>query len=102
LLKAAMLDAYEQRLPRKRPTGVKQFSWVEASRKLVAALPTGELLDNPMWENPTATTTVKALRPVNAIIANDKYVMKTGEIATIKVGAYQVLFDSGAVEMEPQ
>jgi len=101
-LKAAILDAYQQRLPRKRPTGVKQFSWAEASRKLVAALPTGELLDNPVWENPTATTTVKALRPVNAIIANDKYVMKTGEIATIKVGAYQVLFDSGAVEMEPQ
>lgn len=102
LLKAAMRDAYEQRLSRKRPTGVKQFSWVEASRKLVAALPTGELLDNPVWENPTATITVKALRPVNAIIANDKYVIKTGEIATIKVGAYQVLFDSGAVEMESQ
>lgn len=102
LLKAAMRDAYEQRLSRKRPTGVKQFSWVEASRKLVAALPTGELLDNPVWENPTATITVKALRPVNAIIANDKYVIKTGEIATIKVGVYQVLFDSGAVEMEPQ
>ena len=53
-----------------------------------------------MWENPTATVQVKALRPVNAIIANDRYVLKAGEIATIKVGAYQVLSDSGAVEME--
>lgn len=99
-LKAAMLDAYQQRLPRKRPTGIKQFSWAEASKKLVAAIPTGTLLNNPQWEFPTVEVPVRALRPINAIIGNKKYNLKTGEIASITTGAYQVLSDSGAVEME--
>lgn len=101
LLKAAMLDAYQKRLPRKRPTGVSKFSWAESSRKLVAAVPPGKLLDSPEWEFPTVKVPVRALRTVNAIIGNDKYVMKAGDITSISPGAYQVLSDSGAVEMEP-
>lgn len=101
VLKEAMLDAYRRRPARKRPAGVSKFSWVEASRKLVAALPAGDLLDKPDWQVPTVTVRVRALRPVNAEIARNKYVIAAGETAFITPGAYQVLSDSGAVEMEP-
>ncbi len=100
-LKMAMQDAYDLRLPRKRPAGTNKFSWAEAAKKLVAAIPTGELLDNPKWETPTITVKVRAKRTVNAIIGNDKYVMSAGQITSIPPGAYEVLSNSGAVEMEP-
>jgi glycosyltransferase involved in cell wall biosynthesis len=100
-LKLAMQDAYDMRLPRKRPAGTAKFSWAEAAKKLVAAVPKGELLDNPKWEIPTVTVRVRAKRPVNANIANVNYVIGSGQVADITPGAYQVLFDSGAVEMEP-
>jgi glycosyltransferase involved in cell wall biosynthesis len=100
-LKTAMLDAYDLRLPRKRPTGINKFSWAESTKKLVAAIPPGKLLDNPKWEIPTVQIKVRAKRPVNATIANNRYVMSTGQVLSVPPGVYQVLSDSGAVEMEP-
>jgi glycogen synthase len=100
-LKLAMQDAYDLRLPRKRPAGTNKFSWAEAAKKLVAAVPPGKLLNNPEWEAPTVQIKVRAKRTVKATIGNDTYILAPGQIASITPGAYQVLSDSGAVEMEP-
>jgi glycosyltransferase involved in cell wall biosynthesis len=100
-LKMAMQDAYDLRLPRERPAGTNKFSWAEAAKKLVAAVPPGKLLDNPKWETPTAAVKVRAKRTVKANIGNDTYIMSAGDVASIPPGAYEVLSDSGAVEMEP-
>jgi len=100
-LKLAMQDAYDMRLPRKRPAGTNKFSWAEAAKKLVAAVPPGKLLSNPGWEAPTVQIKVRAKRTVKATIGNDTYILAPGQIASITPGAYQVLSDSGAVEMEP-
>jgi hypothetical protein len=96
-----MQDAYDLRLPRKRPAGTNKFSWAEAAKKLVAAVPPGKLLNNPEWEAPTVQIKVRAKRTVKATIGNDTYILAPGQIASITPGAYQVLSDSGAVEMEP-
>lgn len=98
---AAMRDVYENRPERVRPIGVKQFDWSVSAKKLVAAIPKGTLLDDPVWVAPDIKVRVKARRFVNAIINNETYRFREGETAGVPTGVYQVLSDSGAVEMEP-
>lgn len=100
-LMEAMRDAYERRLPRSRPAGVAEFSWANSAKRLVAAVPKGTRLGSSEWVLPEVNVRVKARRYINAIIANKEYKFRQGDVASIPEGVYQVLSDSGAVEMEP-
>lgn len=77
-----------------------EFSWDKAATKLCENLPVGTKLPaKATWEEALVTVTVNVLRPVKAHIGGADYLLKKGEQAVIPDGAYQVLYDSGAVEM---
>lgn len=76
---------------------VEQFSWGEATRKLIAAVPTGRINKNTTFIRPNVQVTATFKRAVKADIANHRYVFKAGETATIPEGVHQVLYDAGAI-----
>lgn len=76
---------------------VEQFSWGEASRKLIEALPVGKLSRQTEFLYPDVKLTVTFKRAVNADIGRQRYVFKAGETATIPEGVHQVLYDAGAI-----
>jgi glycosyltransferase involved in cell wall biosynthesis len=78
---------------------VASFSWPEATRQLLDAIPTGTLLKTTKREEPFLAVKVEAIKKVDAQIGNNRYRMEKGEITTIPEGAYQVLHDSGVVRM---
>ena len=81
------------------PKGVQEFSWGNAAKKLVAAIPTGTLLDTDEWQLPDITVKVRARRTVNATVGEYQVRLKTGDTATVPVGVFEVLCTSGALEM---
>lgn len=98
-LEDAMRAAYESRHSRARPEGVKEFSWAEASKKLVAAIPTGTRLTEQEWLIPEIWVEVVAQRTVNAIIGDNEVRLKQGEKTMLPPGTYEVLSASGAVKI---
>ena len=103
-LREAMLDVFrrgEVLREKARQTAVKArfFSWENAARQLVGAIPEGHLLDNPTWETAYVNITCQVIKPVNADIGHHHYKAKPGDTITIPDGAYQVLYDAGAVKM---
>jgi hypothetical protein len=78
---------------------VASFSWSEATRQLLNAIPTGTLLKTTKREEPYLAVKVEAIKKVDAQIGYNRYRIEKGEITTIPEGAYQVLHDSGVVRM---
>ena len=74
-----------------------EFSWAEASRKLVAAVPEGRLLKTNKTITPEQTITVVFSKDVKADIGPNRYRFRKGETATIPVGVHQVLYDAGVI-----
>jgi hypothetical protein len=78
---------------------VGEFTWSEASRKLTAAIPEGTLLKTSRFMECTADVKVKAVKDFRADIGYRTIRAKEGDILTISDGQYQVLHDSGNVQL---
>ena len=76
----------------------KKYSWPNASKALVAALPTGTLLKDPEFVRPNVTVKIRVRRPVNADIGPNHYNLVPGQEYEVPEGVHQVLSDSGALE----
>jgi len=77
----------------------KEFSWQKAVKQLLSVLPEGELLDTDKWTPSFAYVTVRALKPIKADIANAHIRQPKDAIFEVTDGQYQVLYDSGSVEL---
>lgn len=100
----AMNDVYRHRYrwlqqAREQAAQTEEFSWVTATTKLLNAIPVGEKLVNPKWQSAIVTCRVKAKSNIKCHIGGADYRMVKGETYDIPDGAYQVLYDSGDVEM---
>lgn len=103
-LERAMLDVYQNRtLRRVEATSnahrAEQFTWTKAAEALVNAVPEGHLLGVVKKVEPFVAVRVRAKRSVDATIGANRVKLRAGEEATISDGQYQVLHDSGAVEL---
>jgi hypothetical protein len=78
---------------------VEEFSWQEASRKLVAAVPEGTLLKTSKFVECSADVTVEAIKDFRADIGYKTVRAKKGDVLTVTDGQYQVLHDSGNVRL---
>ncbi len=96
-LEEQMMRHYTDRLT--VPSGVQQFSWTASTKKLVAAVPKGDVLDTDEWVLPEVDVRVKALRTVNATVGKETYRFKTGEEGKVPLGVFEVLSGSGALEV---
>lgn len=101
-----MLYAYQNRhfVKEQAMTNVaqmEQFTWWEASQKLVDALPHGTILKNPVWNPFFAQFGAEALRDIRADIGTLTIRHKKGEQFMLPDGPYQVLFDAGAIKAVP-
>lgn len=81
------------------PGGAQEFSWGNATKKLVAAIPKGVVLDSDEWVLPDVKVRVRALRTVNATIGKETYRLKTSQEVDVPAGVFEVLSASGAVEV---
>jgi glycosyltransferase involved in cell wall biosynthesis len=80
----------------------EDFSWVNASKKLLATIPVGSRLPESaetIKEEPRIEITMK--RTVNPHIAGKNYNFAKGQRYTVSDGIHQVLFDAGVVEDGP-
>ena len=98
-----MRDAYDNRdrnnyLAAQQSKRVSAWTWDKAVKQLLAAVPEGDLLDNPTWTAPTVEVMVKALRRVNAHIGGHNYRIERGEVYAVPEDVYRVLSESKAVE----
>jgi glycosyltransferase involved in cell wall biosynthesis len=99
-----MLDHYRNWQAKKTqalaavPTIRTKFSWKKAAKQLADALPLGEMLTKPVWQESTVGIKVRALRNVKADIGKHEYRQKAGDIFEVTDGAYEVLSDAGMVE----
>lgn len=99
-----MEDVYRNRSywldkARERADKAHVFSWVASTIKLLNAIPVGKPLTNPVWETALVMVNVRAKTNIKCHIGGRDYRMTAGEVYEIPDGAYQVLFDSGDVEM---
>ena len=74
-----------------------EFSWGKAAEKLVSAVPAGKINKQTEFVRPDVTVEATFRRAVNAHIGKEMYRFKAQETATIPIGVYQVLHDSGAI-----
>lgn len=101
---AQMMHHYENRSQVKTQAIINSveaadFSWVNATRKLVDAVPVGRVVSSKVFHEATVIHKVRALRRIEADIGTRRYRQSKGDIFEVTDGDYQVLFDSKAVEM---
>lgn len=77
---------------------IAKYTWKEASRQLLACLPTGELLSTDDWEPSFVAIQVKAIKKVEADIGPNRIRHKQGDVFSVTEGEYQVLFDARMIE----
>jgi glycosyltransferase involved in cell wall biosynthesis len=104
ILEELMVEAYNNRESNKiramaRITETKEFSWVNATKKLIAAVPAGELIPAPIYRKAVMLMTVKARRKVNAYIGQQLWQMQPGETHEVPEDVCRVLVTSGAVSL---
>lgn len=103
-LAAAMKHHYENRAE-ERAVAVsnaklaKKYSWGNATKALLAAVPAGVLLDNPEFVRPNLTVKIRVRRPVKADIGKHHYQLSPGVEYEVPENVHQVLFESGALEV---
>lgn len=103
-LKEAMLWHYRNRdEAQKKATAstlkVDEFTWEKASQKLVDAVPAGKLLKTKIFEEEVTKTEVEALKDFKADIGTNTIKARKGDVFVITDGEYQVLRDSGHVQL---
>lgn len=97
---SAMLDIYENASVRRvqalmRVPDVAEFSWEEASRKLVEAVPVGTLLDTDKFVNIGIKMKMRVNRKVSPQIQGRRYDFVPNVEYEVGEGIFQVLWDSG-------
>lgn len=103
-LMGAMEDVYRNRnrwmkQAREQAVNAERFSWDNAVTKLLDAIPEGVRLSKTVWRDAMVTCTVRAKTNIRCHIGGRDYRMAAGGTYEIPDGAYQVLYDSGDVEM---
>lgn len=89
-------DAVQEQADLNAPQ-TKQFSWTNATKKLLAAIPTGTLLENPTYETVEVQVEIEVCKPVKADIGKHRYELKPGQKYTVPEGVLQVLTDAGFI-----
>lgn len=102
-LEELMMDAYRNRGTIRqaaiaRVPETKEFSWANATNKLLSLIPQGNLLDNPGFIRPEIQVEIQVVRKVNAHIGNEFYSLTPGETYIVPENVHDVLIDSGAVK----
>lgn len=98
----AMLDVYENVAVRRvqalmNADRVAEFSWGEASRKLLEAVPAGTLLDTDNFVDIGITMKMRVNKKVTPFIATTRYNFVPGVEYEVGEGVFQVLFDAGYI-----
>jgi glycosyltransferase involved in cell wall biosynthesis len=101
VLEELMVEAYNNRESNRiraasRISATKTFSWANATKKLIATLPTGELLTDPAYTPAVLTMPIQVRRKVNATIGKQHWLMKPGETYQVPEDVHRVLTESGA------
>ena len=101
VLEELMVEAYNNREANRiraasQISATKTFSWANATKKLIATLPTGELLDNPTHIPAIVIIPMQVRRKVNATIGNKHWLMTPGETYEVPEDVHRVLTESGA------
>jgi glycosyltransferase involved in cell wall biosynthesis len=101
VLEELMVEAYNNRESNRiraasRISATKTFSWANATKKLIATLPAGELLTDPAYSPVVLTMPIQVRRKVNATIGKQHWLMKPGETYEVPEDVHRVLTESGA------
>jgi glycosyltransferase involved in cell wall biosynthesis len=101
VLEELMVEAYNNRESNRiraasRISATKTFSWANATKKLIATLPAGELLTDPAYSPAVLTMPIQVRRKVNATIGKQHWLMKPGETYQVPEDVHRVLTESGA------
>jgi len=101
VLEQLMVEAYNNRESNRiraasRISATKTFSWANATKKLIATLPAGELLIDPAYTPAVLTMPIQVRRKVNATIGKQHWLMKPGETYQVPEDVHRVLTESGA------
>lgn len=76
-----------------------EFTWQKASQKLVDAVPAGTLLKTKTFEESFTDAKVVALKDFKADIGRRTIKARKGDVLVVTDGEYQVLHDSGHVQL---
>jgi hypothetical protein len=79
---------------------VKQFSWGEAAKKLVGAVPTGELLDTNKFIPAECMVEFTVNRKTDASVNDKKYTFIPGVKYVESEGVFEVLWHAGYINKE--
>lgn len=71
-----------------------EFTWKEASAKLLKALPTGTLLNTSTWQESTVTVSVVLNRNLKCDIGKESFDFRKGVTYEVSENVHQVLFDA--------
>lgn len=102
VLEELMMLAYQSRgsLRDEAKPGVAKtepFAWKHSTRKLLAAVPSGVKLDDPIYEEPNVRVEAQVNRRVNAVIGSEILKLVPGVTYRISENSYHMLTDSGAI-----
>jgi len=84
----------------KRDAAVKQFSWKEAAKKLVGAVPTGELLDTDRFIPAECMVEFTVNRKTDASVNGKQYTFVPGVKYVESEGVFEVLWHAGYIDKE--
>lgn len=74
------------------------FTWAKATKALLNAVPTGELLDNPEWQQEIVLVKIKTKRNLSCDIGPKHYKFVKGIEYAVPEGVQQVLSDAKVLE----
>ncbi len=102
VLEELMMEAYQNRdsikkVALSRVPESKEFSWGNATKKLLSLIPEGSLLSDPKWVVPDVAMEIQVVRKVNAFIGDRVYNLEPGKTYLVPENVHQVLTDSGAI-----
>lgn len=92
------LSRWQAEAAAKRDAAVKEFSWVNASRALAAAVPAGELLEDAKFVPLDAKIRFTVNRPVESSINTTTYKFVPNQEYVESEGVFEVLWHAGYIE----
>ncbi len=98
-LAQAMLDHYQNWDIKKQQAlfnavGTTEFTWSKATKALISAVPSGEILLNPETEKPHILVPIQVKKNMTCDIGKKHYQFLKGETYAVDEGVHQVLFDA--------
>lgn len=75
----------------------KQFSWANATKQLLAAIPTGTLLESPTYQSVEPEVQIQVNKKVTADIGKHHYKLEPGRTYTVPENVLHVLTDAGYI-----